>query len=199
MAERHSSPWAEFSEQRRASARKYKALRNELGMAFKEAQQDAYEQWAEWDETLRAETNEQEVMETSDAPVELPLAAAPPERERTIVDLEDIRLNLSWEEGEIMFDGYIAILSDRDIVVYFTEISGEDDQSGHTVVQFFIPERQLFSEPFSIRFLRANLGRYCSLGVIPEHEVLNLQEMSGSLRVQLAEGTNNNDSDPRKD
>jgi hypothetical protein len=49
---RRTSPWAEFSEQRRASARKYKALRNELGMAFKEAQQDAYEQWAEWDETL---------------------------------------------------------------------------------------------------------------------------------------------------
>jgi hypothetical protein len=45
---RRSSPWAEFSEQRRASARKYNDLCNELGMAFKEAQQDAYEQWTKW-------------------------------------------------------------------------------------------------------------------------------------------------------
>jgi hypothetical protein len=52
MARKRSSPWAEFSEQRRASARKYNDLCNELGMAFKEAQQDAYEQWLILDEPI---------------------------------------------------------------------------------------------------------------------------------------------------
>ena len=51
MARKRPSPWAEFSEQRRASARKYNDLCNELRMAFKEAQQDAYEQWLMLDES----------------------------------------------------------------------------------------------------------------------------------------------------
>lgn len=49
---RRVSPWAEFSDQRRASARKYKDLRNELGLAFREVQQKAQEQWVEWDNAL---------------------------------------------------------------------------------------------------------------------------------------------------
>ena len=50
------SPWAQFSEQRRASARKYNDLRNQLGLAFRPAQQEAYEQW----EALQKELGEED-------------------------------------------------------------------------------------------------------------------------------------------
>ncbi len=52
------SPWAQFSEQRRASARKYNDLRNQLGLAFRPAQQEAAEQWEGLQEQLeRDDTN----------------------------------------------------------------------------------------------------------------------------------------------
>jgi hypothetical protein len=48
-----ASPWSEFSDQRRASARKYRKLRNELGLAFREAQQEAYRTWCWWEQAVR--------------------------------------------------------------------------------------------------------------------------------------------------
>ena len=49
---RRISPWAEFSEQRRASALAYDDISFETRQAFRVAQQEAYEQWAAWDEML---------------------------------------------------------------------------------------------------------------------------------------------------
>ena len=45
-----TSPWEKFSEQRRASARAFKDLSNELGQAFRTAQQESYEQWCVLDQ-----------------------------------------------------------------------------------------------------------------------------------------------------
>jgi hypothetical protein len=55
MVRKRPSPWAEFSEQQRASARKYDDLCFEVRQGFREAQQEAYEQWAEWDAALGKE------------------------------------------------------------------------------------------------------------------------------------------------
>jgi hypothetical protein len=46
------SPWAEFDEQRRASARKYKELRHRFGNAFHVVQIEAYETWCTWQEEI---------------------------------------------------------------------------------------------------------------------------------------------------
>jgi hypothetical protein len=187
MVRRHLSPWAEFSAQRRASARKYNNLRNELGMAFKGAQQDAHEQWAEWDEAMGAESEDTIVTNAA----ETPLAAAPPDqetvREQGIENLEEIRLHLQYGGVEFDFEGYIASRSGREVVVFFTDISGEEQQAGHVVLQFTIPERQLFSAPFPIGFLKEHCGKQFSLGIVPEHEPFNLSEMGQSLHVQQVE------------
>ncbi len=49
------SPWADRSEQRRASARKYSDLRDELGSIFRDAQQEAQAQWSAWDKEMDAQ------------------------------------------------------------------------------------------------------------------------------------------------
>ena len=53
--EKSVSPWAELSEQQRASARKYRKLSNELGLAFREPQQEAYRAWSQWEQEVREE------------------------------------------------------------------------------------------------------------------------------------------------
>jgi hypothetical protein len=52
---RRVSPWAAFSEQRRASARKYNDLRNKVGKRFQRVQNETQEQWLLWDEALAAQ------------------------------------------------------------------------------------------------------------------------------------------------
>jgi hypothetical protein len=50
-------PWAHLADAFSASARRRRAIRNRLGMRFREAQQEAYASWAEWDEAMGAEDN----------------------------------------------------------------------------------------------------------------------------------------------
>jgi len=47
--ERRNNPWAEYAEEFRAEARKYRDLRNELGRAFKPLQDEAYESYCAWE------------------------------------------------------------------------------------------------------------------------------------------------------
>ena len=50
------SSQADLAERRRISAQKYSALRDQLGLAFRAAQQEAHAVWSAWDEALgRAE------------------------------------------------------------------------------------------------------------------------------------------------
>jgi hypothetical protein len=60
MATKRTSSWADRSEQRRASARKYSDLSDELGSIFRDAQQEAHAQWSAWGK----EMDEQEEIET---------------------------------------------------------------------------------------------------------------------------------------
>jgi len=59
MAGETISPWAEFAEERRASARKYNDLRNQLRLAFRAAQQEAYGSWCAWDEEMEEKKEEE--------------------------------------------------------------------------------------------------------------------------------------------
>ncbi len=46
------SPWSEFDEERRASARRYRDMRHSLGLAFRAAQEEAYVLWSAWQADL---------------------------------------------------------------------------------------------------------------------------------------------------
>ena len=54
------SPWAEFAEEIRASARKYNDLRNRLGLAARATQQEAWESWCAWEENPTEEEYDDE-------------------------------------------------------------------------------------------------------------------------------------------
>ena len=55
------SPWAEFAEERRASARKYNDRRNQLRLAFRSVQQEAYRSWCAWEEEMEEEEGKERV------------------------------------------------------------------------------------------------------------------------------------------
>lgn len=52
------SPYRYMSEERRASARKFSELRNTLGLAFRKAQQEAYESYASLEPSNTENTDE---------------------------------------------------------------------------------------------------------------------------------------------
>lgn len=54
------SPWAHTDDEARASAKKYNELRNQLGLAFRGAQQEAYEQWCAWEREADDEDSNRE-------------------------------------------------------------------------------------------------------------------------------------------
>jgi len=52
MVFRRISPWAKYAKEFSASAQAHRELRNRLGLRFREAQQEAQESWAVWDEAM---------------------------------------------------------------------------------------------------------------------------------------------------
>ena len=66
MAFQRISPWAEFFEERRASAQAYNDIRLESRQAFRTAQQDAYESWAAWDKAIDENQENLDISQESD-------------------------------------------------------------------------------------------------------------------------------------
>jgi hypothetical protein len=126
--------------------------------------------------------------EENEETAEMPLAAAPPEREPVVESLEPISLHMSYDGANFYFEGYIANQSGREIVVFFTDIRGDEAHARQSMVQFVISDRHLVSEPLSIQLLKENFGVRFSLGMLSETEPLDLSEMSRALQVQPVKG-----------
>jgi hypothetical protein len=175
MAKKRSAPKYESPEEEIAAAGAYRELREKLGAAFLEAQQEAYESWCAMDRELETPLEE------------VPLAAAHAEEEDRLRDLEYITLQWSYGGTTFEFNGYLGLLSSKKLILSFSEISGGDEQSVGFVVRFAIPEHQLFSEPLTIQFVKENLDRHIPLGTLPGPDILDLVALRQHLQVLAVE------------